>query len=130
MFPASGMRARLGRVDHRLTQLLTEAAVMMKRPRSFISTLILVLALAIGFASIAMDPAPSVAAGLPQVFDPRAGDPSEPSEGFGPDGSLVSPEYLTPTTDDQPRLAGPSQRVDIRLEVLRFFAHIFRLEGR
>ena len=55
---------------------------MMKRPRSFISTLIVVLAFAVGMASVALNAGPSSAAGLPRVMDPRAGDPDEPDPGF------------------------------------------------
>jgi hypothetical protein len=105
---------------------------MMKRPRSFISTFLFILAVAIGSASIAWDVVPSAAAGLPHVLDPRAGDPSEPSEGFGSGDDSSSPDYLAPRREEQPRLAGPSISVSIRIqvEVTRFFARFFQFEGR
>src|SRR6187399_1713744 len=80
--------ARFQRVDlSAATPILTEAAVMMKRPRSFISTLLIVICLASVGSTLDATRHVAMAGGIPRVMDPRAGDPTEPSDGIGQDGN-------------------------------------------
>jgi hypothetical protein len=58
---------------------------MMKRPRSFISTLTVILSLL--FAGWLCTPLEVEAGALPRVLDPRAGDPTEPDDSPHPDNS-------------------------------------------
>jgi hypothetical protein len=74
---------------------------MMKRPRSFISTLFLFLVLLAAPCAVTNTADVAHAAGLPRIMDPRAGDPDEPDDGFGPsDTSIPSPseEYAARPT--------------------------------
>jgi len=59
---------------------------MMKRPRSFISTLVVVLCLASVGTAFDATRHVAVAVATPRVMAPRAGDPTEPSDGIGLDG--------------------------------------------
>lgn len=100
---------------------------MMKRPRSFISTLIVFLSLMavpVGLTMISHD---AIAGGLPRVMDPRAGDPTEPSDGFLPDESTYEPgepdletaQHLYPSTNS---LTTWSRRA--RLFISRFLSFL------
>ena len=60
---------------------------MMKRPRSFISTLVVALLVMCAFSAAV--PYPAHAGALPRVLDPRAGDPTQPGDGFLPDNSTA-----------------------------------------
>ena len=64
---------------------------MMKRPRSFISTLIVFLSLMAAPVGLTMNSHDATAGGMPRVMDPRAGDPTEPSDGLIPDDSKYDP---------------------------------------
>jgi hypothetical protein len=64
---------------------------MMKRPRSFISTFLLLAILAVIGHGIAFNPTSADAGGLPRVADPRAGDPDEPDPGFRDPASQWTP---------------------------------------
>src|SRR5690348_11486030 len=72
---------------------------MMKRPRSFISTLLFVLALVATAAPGSYTPV-AHAGGLPRVMDPRAGDPTEPDDGPLPNDSQT--QVPDPETRVQP----------------------------
>jgi hypothetical protein len=66
--------------------------VMMKRPRSFISTLIVLLSLAFVPLGLTVNAHDANAGGMPRVMDPRAGDPTQPGDGFlPPDDSTLDP---------------------------------------
>ena len=71
---------------------------MMKRPRSFISTLIVFLSLATVSLGLTVKAYDVHAGGLPRVMDPRAGDPTQPGDGYVPsdDGTFESgdPEVI------------------------------------
>ena len=64
---------------------------MMKRPRSFISTLIVFLSLMAVPVGLTMNSHDATAGGMPRVMDPRAGDPTEPSDGILPDNTTIDP---------------------------------------
>ena len=51
---------------------------MMKRPRSFISAMLLLGTLLVPVVALNTHASIVAAAGLPRVMDPRAGDPDEP----------------------------------------------------
>jgi hypothetical protein len=51
---------------------------MMKRPRSFISTLIVLLSLATVTLGLTVNAHDTYAGGIPRVNDQRDGDPTEP----------------------------------------------------
>jgi hypothetical protein len=72
---------------------------MMKRPRSFISTLIVLLSLAFVPLGLTVNAHDANAGGMPRVMDPRAGDPTEPDDGPLPDnsGSGGESDYTTRT---------------------------------
>ena len=55
---------------------------MMKRPRSFISTLLILLSLATVTLGLTVQARDVHAGALPRLMDPRAGDPDEPSPSF------------------------------------------------
>jgi hypothetical protein len=57
---------------------------MMKRPRSFISTLIVFLTLATVQLGLTVKAHDAHASALPRVMDPRAGDPTQPGDGYVP----------------------------------------------
>ena len=73
---------------------------MMKRPRSFISTLLIFLSLATVTLGLTVKTHDANAGAFPRLMDPRAGDPDEPDPGlYQPGGSIPSPpgeETLTP----------------------------------
>ena len=81
---------------------------MMKRPRSFISTLVVLLGLLAGTSLLVSMPVDSHAAGLPRVMDPRAGDPTEPDDfpvpgdsgSLAPDQTEMTPRYTSLTGFD------------------------------
>jgi hypothetical protein len=52
---------------------------MMKRPRSFISTLLIFVCLATVSLGLTTYSRPAQASSLPRLMDPRAGEPDEPS---------------------------------------------------
>jgi hypothetical protein len=83
---------------------------MMKRPRSFISTLIVLLSLATVPLGLTVNAHDAHAGGLPRVMDPRAGDPTQPDdsqipsdssiEGGGDDLTVVTPQrFYRPTAN-------------------------------
>jgi hypothetical protein len=55
---------------------------MMKRPRSFISTLFIFFCLATVTLGLTTYVRRAEAGAMPRLMDPRAGDPDEPSPGF------------------------------------------------
>ena len=55
---------------------------MMKRPRSFIPTLLILLSLATVTLGLTVQARDVHAGALPRLMDPRAGDPDEPSPSF------------------------------------------------
>ena len=55
---------------------------MMKRPRSFISTLLILLGLATVTIGLTVHVRPARAESMPRLLDPRAGDPDEPGAGM------------------------------------------------
>jgi len=71
---------------------------MMKRPRSFISTLLIVIFLASVGSTFDATRHVALAGGIPRVLDPRAGDPTEPSDAIGQDGNESTPSDPDPLT--------------------------------
>lgn len=63
---------------------------MMKRPRSFISTLIVFLSLMAVPVGLTMNSHDASAGGMPRVMDPRAGDPTQPGDGFLPSDNTTT----------------------------------------
>ena len=62
---------------------------MMKRPRSFIATLLILFCTAASIGMLAVPASDSHAGALTtRLMSPRAGDPQEPTNGFGQGGSL------------------------------------------
>lgn len=74
---------------------------MMKRPRSFISTLIVLLSLAFVPLGLTATTHDANAGGMPRVMDPRAGDPTEPSDGLTPDNPSITPDDGDPESIQQ-----------------------------
>ena len=105
---------------------------MMKRPRSFISTLVVILAFALtaGIGISARIPQAD-AGGLPRVMDPRAGDPTQPDDSPLPGDSrseMPEPDALRlqrPTYQLQGTTT-PPQRQDHALTIWRLMSFIYR----
>jgi len=103
---------------------------MMKRPRSFISTLMIILALTASIGISARIPLAD-AGGLPRVMDPRAGDPTQPDDSPLPgDSRSVMPEpgelrLQRPAYQLQGTTA-PPQRQDQALTIWRLISFIYR----
>ena len=72
---------------------------MMKRPRSFISTLLIFFCLATVTLGLTTHPRRAEAGGPSRLEDPRAGDPDEPSSPM----QLPSDEKITPVDDFKTR---------------------------
>jgi len=62
---------------------------MMKRPRSFISTLLIFFCLATVTAGLTAYARPADAGSTPRLMDPRAGDPNEPDPGLYQPGATT-----------------------------------------
>ena len=76
---------------------------MMKRPRSFISTLLIFFCLATVSLGLTTYAARADASATPRLIDPRAGDPSEPSDGLADSGNSAT----TPGESDPIALKAP-----------------------
>ena len=77
---------------------------MMKRPRSFIPTLLIFYCLATVSFGLTTHARRAEAGAMPRVMDPRAGDPSEPSDGLADSGnSSTSPGESDPVAVQTPR---------------------------
>ena len=84
---------------------------MMKRPRSFISTLIVLLSLAFVPLGLTANTHDANAGGMPRVMDPRAGDPTEPSDGLTPDNPSTTPDDGDPESIQHQRPSLTSAQV-------------------
>jgi len=80
---------------------------MMKRPRSFISTLFIFFCLATVSLGLTTYSRPAQASSLPRLMDPRAGDPTEPSDGpIDAGNGIVAPGDLEPVEAQAPHTSG------------------------
>ena len=107
---------------------------MMKRPRSFISTLLIVFCLATVTAGLTVCARRVEASSLPRLMDPRAGEPDEPSSPMQLPDEGITPSEARRTYYTQPacvlrvddsHAASPLDRL-----LAWWTAHIFIREGR
>ena len=97
---------------------------MMKRSRSFVSILIVLLSMASVPVGLTVKPQEVHAGGVPRVMDPRAGDPTEPSDGLLPDRSTVpDPSDPQVVQHDRPSaLAANIQDTELRRSMHAFLS--------
>ena len=79
---------------------------MMKRPRSFIPTLLIFYCLATVSFGLTTHARRAEAGAMPRVMDPRAGDPNEPDPGF------YQPSVTTPAEPPE-ELLSPNESPSI-----------------
>jgi hypothetical protein len=93
---------------------------MMKRPRSFISTLLIFFCLATVTLGLTTSPRRAEAIGPSRLADPRAGDPDEPGLALpAPGGELTDPLIHRPDHSE----ARPTQQVEKGTNVLERLFH-------